>query len=101
MKLLGDLIGTCETREYGDATIKTLRNIYDTKRDALRLELAAMLDTRTLVKTTYELEGDRLELLLTYDRVEALRALGRAIAAGNDGVLPNVDAVLRRMTTLK
>jgi len=33
---------------------------------------------RILVKTTYELEGDRLEILLTYDRIEGLRALGRA-----------------------
>ena len=34
---------------------------------------------RILVKTTYELEGDRLEILLTYDRIEGLRALGRAM----------------------
>ena len=56
---------------------------------------------RTLVKTTYELEGDRLEVLLTYDRIEALHALGRSITAHEDGVLPNVDAVLRRLMQLK
>ena len=101
MKLLGDFISTSEEREYGDATTRKLRAIYDEKGDALRLELAAMLDMRILVTTTYELEGDRLELLLTYDRVEALRALGRSLKAGGDGVLPNVDAVLRRLMVLK
>ena len=61
----------------------------------LRPELAAMLDVRVLVRTTYALEGDRLEILLVPRRVEELRALGRALAANQDGVLPNVDAVLR------
>lgn len=63
-----------------------------------------MLDMRILVKTTYELEGDRLEILLMYDRIEALRALGRSISMGDDGVLPNVDvidAVLRHSMLLQ
>ena len=59
----------------------------------LKPELAAMLDVRVLVRTTYALEGDRLEILLVPRRVEELRALGRALAANQDGVLPNVDAV--------
>ena len=50
-----------------------------------------------LVKTTYALEGDRLEILVTYERIEALRALGRSIQSKADGVLPNVDSTLRRM----
>ena len=69
--------------------------------DDLRLELAAMLDMRILVKTTYEMEGDRLELLLLWARVEALRALGRSVSAKEDGMLPNVDAVLRNVMVLK
>ena len=101
MKRLGEIITECESREYGDATQKKLRFIYDQQPDELRLQLAAMLDMRILVKTTYELEGDRLELLLVYDRIEALRSLGRAIKAEDDGVLPNIDAVLRRMMKLK
>ena len=101
MNRLGDFIGTCEQRDYGDATRLKLRSIYDEKPDELRLELAAMLDMRKLVSTTYELEGDRLEVLLVYDRVEALRSLGCAIRAKEDGVLPNVDCVLRRLMTLK
>jgi hypothetical protein len=101
MRLLGDFITTLEERDYGDSTTKTLRRIYDNKPDLLRLELAAMLDARILVKTTYELEGDRLEILLVHERIESLRALGRSIQANEDGVLPNVDAVLRRLMKLK
>ncbi|KAK3274194.1 hypothetical protein CYMTET_17607, partial [Cymbomonas tetramitiformis] len=53
-----------------------------------------------MLKTTYELEGDRLEILLVYRRVEALRAFGRSLLHGaNRGTLPNVDAVIRRATT--
>eukprot|EP00965_Chrysotila_dentata_P011718 384350-Pleurochrysis_carterae.AAC.1 len=54
-----------------------------------------MLDMRVLVKVTYELEGDRLEILLVYERIERLRQLGKSLARGEDGVLPNLDAVLR------
>ena len=90
-----------EQRDYGDATRKKMRIIYDTRLDALRLELAAMLDMRILVQTTYELEGDRLEVLLTFDRIESLRAIGRSIAGRDDGILPNVDAVLRSLIELK
>ena len=78
-----------------------LRNIYDNELDELRLELAAMLDMRVLVKTTYELEGDRLEILLTFERLESLRALGRTIKAEQDGCLPNVDATLRKLMKLE
>ena len=101
MKRLGDFIIELETRDYGDASRAKLREVYEEKTDSLRLELAAMLDMRDLVRTTYELEGDRLELLLVHQRVEALRARGRAIASKADGALPNIDAVLRRIMTLK
>ena len=100
MKLLGDFITECERLDYGDATTKSLRKIYNEKPAALRLELAAMLDMEILVKTTYELEGDRLEVLLVFHRVEILRALGRALHAKEE-VLPNVDAALRRLMPLK
>ena len=36
-----------------------------------------MLDMETLLTQTYALEGDRLEVLLVFERVEDLRALGR------------------------
>lgn len=101
MDRLGDFITTCEARDYGDATRKSLRSIYDNKQPSLRQELAAMLDMRDLVKYTYELEGDRLEILVVFDRIETLRALGRSISKGEDGVLPNFDAVLRQQMELK
>lgn len=73
MRVLGDFITELEQRDYGDATRQKLRYIYDNQIDSLQLQLAAMLDMQILVKTTYELEGDRLEIMLTYDRIEGLR----------------------------
>lgn len=50
---------------YGEATRRKLQSFFDDGEAALQLkaELAAMLDMRPLVRTTYELEGDRLELI--------------------------------------
>ena len=79
-----------------------MQHIYDTKAESLRLEIAGMLDMRKeLVSTTYELEGDRLEIMLIYERVEALRAVGNSLRSHTDGILPNVDAVIRRLMELK
>mmetsp|Transcript_8882 Transcript_8882/g.28070 ORF Transcript_8882/g.28070 Transcript_8882/m.28070 type:complete len:292 (+) Transcript_8882:74-949(+) len=39
--------------------------------------------------------------MLTFERIEQLRSLGRAIKAKSDGCLPNVDATLRRLVPLK
>lgn len=88
---------------YGDATRAKLHEILDdaAARSVLRLQLAAMLDLRFIVKTTYELEGDRLEVLLVYDRIEELRARGRAIMAKQSGSLPNVDSILRSTMKLR
>lgn len=93
-----------DAHKYGDATRKKLHSFFDDPAQAkmLRLQLAAMLDFRPVVKTTYELEGDRLEILLVYERIERLRALGRAMANdGAKGVLPNVDAALRNTIQLQ
>ena len=54
-----------------------------TRSDVLGLELAAILDVRIIVRTTYALEGDRLEILLVFRRIEELRALGRALASNH------------------
>ncbi|KAG8466975.1 hypothetical protein KFE25_008354 [Diacronema lutheri] len=75
------------------ASAHEMLQVYSERKDALRLELAAVLDMRILVQTTHELDGDRLELLLAYDRIDALRSLGRTLS--QPGVLRNVDAVLR------
>lgn len=78
---------------YGGSTRSKLHAIVDDPEQCrkLQLQLAAVLDTRPLVKTTAELEGDRLELLVVYDRIEKLRSLGRSVANGDHGALPNVD----------
>lgn len=88
--------------EYGDALRAHLNKMLDSDEDAktLRLQLAAMLDMKILVQTTYELEGDRLEILLVFDRIERLRAIGRALKDGAEEQLPNVDRVLRETTEL-
>lgn len=92
-----------DARGYGEATRQKLHDILDAdcRRTRLKLQLAAMLDLRDLVRYTYQLEGDGLELLIVWERIEHLRALGRSIAAGGDGVLRNVDAVLRANLKLR
>ena len=52
-----------------------------------------MLDLDPLTIVCRELEGDRLESLLVFDRIEALRARGRAF--GQPRNVPNLDAVVR------
>lgn len=53
-----------------------------------------MLDMRVPVSIRYQLEGDRLELLLVYDRIERLRKLGETLCAGGQGVSSNLDDAL-------
>ncbi|KAK3257389.1 hypothetical protein CYMTET_33521 [Cymbomonas tetramitiformis] len=85
----------------GDVTTKKMRTLYEADPFLLEVSFAAGYDgTLAMLKTTYELEGDRLEILLVYRRVEALRAFGRSLLDGaNRDTLPNVDAVIRRATT--
>ena len=97
--LLEKAIATFEERDYGDAHTKAMRKIYNENTMRLELEFAAMLDSRRIVSTCYELEGDRLEILIAYDRIEVLRAHGRAL--GDDGTIPNVDAVIRKYMKIK
>lgn len=99
--MLQSFLEELNKREYGDATRAKLNSIAKDKKEALSLELAALLDMRILVSTTYQLEGDRLEILLIYDKVQALRSLGRSIKARADGIFPNVDALLRHSLELK
>ena len=97
--LLGPVFSLFEERDYGDVHTKAMRQIFDNEGDQLELEFAAMLDVRQLISTTYELEGDRLEILVAFDRIEVLRKLGQTL--GEDGTLPNVDAVLRKKFEIK
>ncbi|KAK3258675.1 hypothetical protein CYMTET_32288 [Cymbomonas tetramitiformis] len=88
-----------EADGIGDATTKKMLAIYRKDPILLQVSFAAGLDgVLNLLKTTYELEGDRLEILLVFRRVESLRAYGRRLQDDdeNRGLLPNVDAVVRR-----
>lgn len=93
---LASFLTNLDTLGYGEATRAKLHTILDDPHTCrtLKLQLAAMRDIRALVQMTYELEGDRLEILLVHQRIEKLRALGRAMQSGAD-VIPNVDAILR------
>jgi hypothetical protein len=93
------LLSKLVSEGIGDATTSKMRRILSEDRQRLRLQLASMMDMRKVVSTTYELEGDGLELLLAYSRIEELRMLGRSLA--QQGMLPNVDAVIRSSLELK
>lgn len=100
---LSEFLDELDDLEYGDATRKKLRSMFDSPQQQrkLQLELAAMLDLKRLVHETYDLEGDRLEILLVYRRMEALRKLGESIQHHDDGCLPNVQALLRSKMKLE
>ncbi|KAK3249423.1 hypothetical protein CYMTET_41149 [Cymbomonas tetramitiformis] len=96
--------GICEN--FGDlhAFLQELESdgVGDATTRKIKVSFAAGYDgTLSMLKTTYEMEGDRLEILLVYRRVEALRAFGRSLREddANRGTLPNVDAVIRRAMT--
>lgn len=100
---LPDFLAKLDELDYGDATRRKLHAIIDDPAtcQTLQLQLAAMLDLRSIVKATYALEGDRLEILLIYDSIEHLRQLGQSIIAEAPGVLSNVDALLRANVPLQ
>lgn len=100
---LPSFLAKLDEYKYGDATRQKLHNVIDSteKFNTFKLQLAAMLDMRQLVQTTYELEGDQLEFLLVYQRVERLRALGNALRNGGASVLPNLDAALQAQISLR
>ncbi|KAK3273204.1 hypothetical protein CYMTET_18543 [Cymbomonas tetramitiformis] len=91
-----------ESDGVGDATTRKMQALHQVDPLLLQVSFAAGYDgTLSMLKTTYEMEGDRLEILLVYRRVEALRAFGRSLREddANRGTLPNVDAVIRRAMT--
>ncbi len=96
---LGPFLSKLAAEGIGEATTAKMQLIFSEREPTLRLELAAMMDMRPLVATTYEMEGDRLEVLLAYQLIEALRARGRAL--DHPGTLPNVNAALRATVELK
>lgn len=90
--------------QIGDATTTTMMDAYTSDPLKLELQIAAIMDVKTIISITYEMEGERLEALLIYRRFEGLRALGRSIMdpAQARGVLRNVSALItRNATTLR
>ena len=67
----------------------------------LKLQHAAIVDMKMVISLTYDMEGDLIPQLLAYQRIEALRGVGRHIANGVPGALPTVEAILRATTELK
>lgn len=89
--------------DIGDATTSALYDIWSDmqKRKDLEVDLAVMLDATFFCETTYWLEGDRLEILVVWDEIEAIRAKGRLLEANTSNMMPNVAALLRGRVTLK
>jgi hypothetical protein len=98
---LDALLQQCEQLSIAPASVQQMSQILGTHRHELRCELAAMMDMKRLVAATYDLEGDRLEILLVHDRIHALMDVGRRLRQGDvDGLLPNLHAVLRADSSL-
>ena len=62
-------------------------------RKLLQLQMAALKDNDIVIKTCYDLEGDRLEILLAHEKIEALRTKGRLLST--HGSMETVDALIR------
>ena len=98
------LLDMLQQHQVGEATTEALVEFWNdvTKRDQLELELAVVMDASIFCEKTYRLEGDRLEILFVYEDIEAIRVMGRMLAAGDDATtMPNVAALLRRRTKVQ
>jgi hypothetical protein len=91
---LPNFLADLDNNNIGDATTKKMIAILTNQKDALELELAAVMSCERLCTATYRLEGDGLELLLTHRTIEALRLFGRTLGTDASN-LPNVAALLR------
>ena len=81
--------------------MQQIRDVMGAHKKELKLELAAMLDMRSLVAATYDMEGERLEILLVYNRLTSLMEFGNRLRRDDvDGLLPNLHAVLRAESTI-
>eukprot|EP01043_Picozoa_sp_COSAG02_P020195 COSAG02_NODE_990_length_15413_cov_24.707457_5_plen_753_part_00 len=93
--LIADLIAQLQQRCAGTST-NTLRDIFHQQNAALQAQLATILDLEPLVRYTYFVEGDRLEILRGYDVIENIRTLGRTFSS----TCTNLDAVCRNDTNI-
>ena len=90
-----DFLASLDADNIGDATTKKMVDLLRNHSPQLELELAAVLSCDRLCKATYRLEGDRLELLLVFRTIEALRSFGANLGKDSSD-LPSVAALLRK-----
>lgn len=95
---LAPCITRFEAEGIGLVLTPKLKQKYNEDTSYLRRQFATMLDMRLLITTTYNLEGDGLAVMLAYERIEALRQLGRSLA--QPGILVNLAAVIRSSSPL-
>ena len=85
-----------EQMGIGEATTSKMIEVYSQDPINFELSVAAYMDLADIVKTTYEMEGERLEILVIFGRIEKIRALGRSLAGAHSGILVHTEAALRR-----
>ena len=98
---VGTFISRLEHENICEATVATLRDVYDNHGNTLKLEMAGVVDLELLVRTTYKLEGDGLEILLAYDMIESIRTFGNSLSTTSTTNLPNSAAVARATHVMK
>ena len=94
-----DFLAGLDADDIGDATTRKMLEVLTNQRAELELELAAVMSCERLCIATYRLEGDRLELLLVYRTIEALRLFGADLGKDSSD-LPSVAALLRKRHTI-
>lgn len=94
--LIEQFLDDLQKEKIAEATTTALVQLWsdEATRLDLELDLAVMLDAICFCNSTYRLEGDRLEILLVYDEIEAIRTKG-CMLQENMSMLPNVAALLR------
>ena len=98
---VGTFISRLEHENICEATVATLRDVYDNHGNTLKLEMAGVVDLELLVRTTYKLEGDGLEILLAYDMIESIRTFGNSLSTTSTTNLPNSAAVASATHVMK
>ena len=98
--MIDQFLNTLTAREIGDASSKKLVEVFNKYPADLPFQLAAAMDMEILCKSTYDMEGDGLEILLIFDVIEKIRAKGRTL--GDDAAdLPNLAAIMRKKKAIE
>ena len=87
------LLKTLREKDVGDVAVGTKEEdagTGDKIKINLAVELAATLDTSCLAREIINCEGQGLEALLIYDKIQALLNSGDSL--GSAGTMPSMDA---------